>query len=498
MNNSTGQLLSRLLMLSLLGFWGCYNNAHLRTQQLLEPGEKVLTGSGVLAVGPGTFYGDLNYTGVSGFRGEVSSLTGTMGGERGPYLGLGLAGVGEGIDLVAGYEIKRYTSLDRAVPWKLGLQGEINYTPGDQPGGFALHLRPSFTSTTARGRPFYGGLHGLFSLGTLKTMVYGEEFTGEYEEYYDEFTGETYRFEIYQGYNEMVNYQSIGFGAGLTLGVEGIFRTTSIQLQVDGSWVRNSFSSRDFTPEYTYPSDFPFVISASVGLNFFQPPAVSRRLSRPTRRPAPARAPRFQTAPPPPKQQEFDPVTGEPLGQKAKPKIDPDTGLPLEPDSAAPPPVRIDPDTGLPMAPEAEKPPQLQFDPATGEPVPAEPAPMSGPLVVAGTAPVLTTQQVSSLARAEAQRRHIGGAWAAGGGLLGCGGMFLGGVLGGNLLGFPGFLIGAGVGAIGASEMMAASVTEVPLPVELEAATPELQETYRQAYVSRTRALRRSSIYSAF
>ena len=46
--------------------------------------------------------------------------------------------------------------------------------------------------------------------------------------------------------------------------------------------------------------------------------------------------------------------------------------------------------------------------------------------------------------------------------------------------------------------MMAASVIDVRLPVELEAATPELQETYRQAYVSRTRALRRSSIYSAF
>ena len=159
-------------------------------------------------------------------------------------------------------------------------------------------------------------------------------------------------------------------------------------------------------------------------------------------------------------------------------------------------PVQIDPATGLPLEPEAEKPPQLQFDPVTGELVPAEPAPVRGPLVVAGTAPVLTTQQVSSLARAEAQRRHIGGAWAAGGGLLSCGGMFLGGVLGGNLLGFPGFLIGAGVGAIGASEMMAASVTDVRLPVELEAATPELQETYRQAYESRTRALRRTSIYS--
>ncbi|MCH7859578.1 MAG: hypothetical protein IID14_07770, partial [Candidatus Marinimicrobia bacterium] len=49
----------------------------------------------------------------------------------------------------------------------------------------------------------------------------------------------------------------------------------------------------------------------------------------------------------------------------------------------------------------------------------------------------------------------------------------------------------------GMAEMMAASASaaEVPLPVTLETATPELQETYRQAYVGRTRALRRTSIY---
>ena len=41
-----------------------------------------------------------------------------------------------------------------------------------------------------------------------------------------------------------------------------------------------------------------------------------------------------------------------------------------------------------------------------------------------------------------------------------------------------------------------ASVTEVPRPVELEGATFEQQETYRQAYESRTRAVRRTSIYS--
>ena len=204
-------------------------------------------------------------------------LTGTKGGEWGLYLGLGLAGEREGIDLVAGYEIKRYTQLDPAVPWKLGLQGEINFTPGDPPGGFAFHLRPFYTSTTARGQPFYGGLHGLLSLGTLKTMVIRTEWTGEYREYYDQRSEAPIRYEIYRYYNENVSYSSLGFGAGLTLGVEWIFRKTSLQFQVDGSWVRNTFSSREYTPEYTSSSDFPFVISASVGLNFFRPPAELRR-----------------------------------------------------------------------------------------------------------------------------------------------------------------------------------------------------------------------------
>ena len=35
----------------LLVLVGCHNNAHLRTQKVLKPGEKVYSGSGVLAMG---------------------------------------------------------------------------------------------------------------------------------------------------------------------------------------------------------------------------------------------------------------------------------------------------------------------------------------------------------------------------------------------------------------------------------------------------------------
>ena len=113
----------------------------------------------------------------------------------------------------------------------------------------------------------------------------------------------------------------------------------------------------------------------------------------------------------------------------------------------------------------------------------------------AGTHPLFAETVLKSLAVKNAARNHNTAAWQVGGGLLGCGGMFLGGILGANLLGFPGFVIGTGVGAVGTSEMIAASVTEVAMPVELEAATPELQEAYRQAYVSQTLELRRNSIY---
>ena len=71
---------------------GCHNNAHLRTQKLLKPGEKSVSISGVIPVG-GIIEGQgrtLNEeTGVVGVRGEVSYLKGNVDSESGPYLGFG-------------------------------------------------------------------------------------------------------------------------------------------------------------------------------------------------------------------------------------------------------------------------------------------------------------------------------------------------------------------------------------------------------------------------
>lgn len=268
-----------LLLFALIGLAGCYNNAHLRTQQLLEPGERVVSGSGVLALGGEMRYGRLEDTGVSGFRSEVSLLTGKKGGERGPYIGLGQALDTETLDIIAGYEIKRYTRLNTALPWKLGLQAEGNLNLSSarygSARGFALHLRPSYTSTTTRGRPFYGGLHGLVSLSSLESHIRWDEIVG-----YDE----EYGWPIYEWHEGNVGYLFSSFGAGVTVGCELIYQTSSLQLQVDASWVHGRYSSGEYTPEYYWdssPSSSTFMVSGSVGINFLRPKPSPRRPASP-------------------------------------------------------------------------------------------------------------------------------------------------------------------------------------------------------------------------
>ena len=90
---------------------GCHNNAHLRTQKVLKPGEKAYSGSFVLAVGGETRSGRLDYTGVPGMRGEVSMLTGRKGGEAGPYFGFGLSGDNERFVFTGGFDYKQYEKL---------------------------------------------------------------------------------------------------------------------------------------------------------------------------------------------------------------------------------------------------------------------------------------------------------------------------------------------------------------------------------------------------
>lgn len=470
MNKRTPTL---LLLLSFIGLAGCYNNAHLRTQQLLEPGEKVVSGSGALALGGGMQYGDLNSTGVSGLRGEVSFLTGKQGGESGPYFGLGLVG-GEALDIIAGYEIKRYTQLNTALPWKLGLQAEINLNLGGASYGSGrgpvLHLRPSYTSTTTRKRPYYSGLHGLFSLGSLESN---------------------------SGWSDVyVRYLHFGIGAGVTGGCELIFRTNSLQLQVDASWVHSRYSTSEYTSDYGSPSSSTFMVTGSIGMNFFRPKPSPRRSSGPY--PAPLVPPKEvpeATAPGEP-QPRFDPETGLPQADQQPDilRFDPETGLPVEEETGLDVTPQFDPETGLPAKAKPEAPAPPQFDPETGELIPPEPERTEA--AAAGGPPVFTEVTLMTMARNNAKTNHNAVAWGVGGGLLGCGGMFLGSMLGAIIAEFPGFVLGAAAGGVVSTEGFASTAPAIiPIPEKLELSDSQLHEKYRQLYQAETRKLRRKSTY---
>lgn len=339
------------LISSFLGLTACHNNAHLRTQKIIEPGEKVYSVSGIVAVGGG----EGRYaTGISGFRGEVSMLSGREDGEAGPYLGLGVVESG-GFDFIAGYEYKRYSKT--GIPKKLGVQAELNFTPGDDDdtygfqGGTVLHLRPSYTSTTAKGRPLYAGVHGLLALGNLTERNYN------------------YNYYSNSSYSSSLIYQFTSIGAGLTAGAEIILQSSSLQFQLDAGLVKNSFSNfsaEEYESQYgEEPSQTTFIVTGSAGMNFFKPAPKTKLPTAPY--PVPYYYEEEETY-----EQEAEP---EPVL-----KFDPETGLPIEKE----PELQFDPETGEPI--ELEE--NIKFDPETGEPIPAEDKleydPETGELIVPG------------------------------------------------------------------------------------------------------------------
>ena len=295
-----------ILVSIFLGLTACYNNAHLRTQKILEPGEMVYSASGILAVS-----GDDSYTGISGLRGEVSMLTGYETGEKGPYGGVGL---GDGISYIAGYEYKKYMRLDTDLPFKLGIQAELNLTPGNEynfKNATVLHLRPSYTTTTAKGRNYYGGIHGLLAVGSWKRQFHQPPgFPGD-SNYNDELG--TTRFS--------------SIGAGVTVGSEYLFQSSSLQLQVDASMVQNNITQDDGIIRGREPAP---MVTGSAGMNF------------------------FKSAPPPE-------VPSEPYPIPYYYQEDEEYGDETESE----PDVLFDPETGEPIDPDED----IEFDRETGEPI---------------------------------------------------------------------------------------------------------------------------------
>jgi len=300
----------------LLVLTGCHNNAHLRTQKVLKPGEKVYSGSGVLAMGGADEDWDgINNTGVMGFRGEVSMLKGSKDSEAGPYFGIGIGNGGPG--LILGYDYRKYTGQGGGQAKKLGTQFEINIGETGQ----TFHLRPSLTSTTRRGKPFYGGVHGLLAVGNLMDILEWEAYdsSGSYSEFYEEW----------------IDYRFNSLGAGITAGYEFLtFNNNSIQLQVDVSLVKNSFSTDAEPPDIdmenvhwtswhelenweSHDDELMPMVTGSLGMSFFKPAPTNKEPFEPLPTPS-YNTGQAQTQP------VFDPETGEKISGGMR--FDPETG----------------------------------------------------------------------------------------------------------------------------------------------------------------------------
>jgi len=419
---------------------GCHNNAHLRTQKVLKPGEKAYSASGVLAMGSETRYGRLDYTGVPGMRGEVSMLTGRKGGEAGPYLGFGLSGDEEKFVFTGGFEYKQYRISGSGAPKKLGIQGELNYTPKGDWGayGSTLHFRPSFTTTTTKEKYFYSGIHGVLARGFLNDNVH-------------------YNSKDYFGYD----FNSLGLG--ITAGVEFLLPSSSIQIQIDASMLRNTYASDEpsFGDDYYYnyyddddePSQSTFLLTGSAGMSFFKPDPTNKESFEPL--PAPS----YNTGQ---KQPVFDPETGEVIVEKQ-------TGYNFVDDASVE--TRFNPETGEAII-------KTRFYPETG---------------ARGT--TLSTLDIRSLALANARQTHVGPGWGLLG-LAGCGTGFMGAIMGLEIaedqdIEFLGFVLGGALGLALPSLLASAAISVPYYPAEIK--TQNGKQLYKDAYVKETGLLRRRS-----
>ena len=424
-----GQII--FLCFFLLVLVGCHNNAHLRTQKILKPGEKVYSGSGVLAMGGADEgYRELNNTGIMGLRGEVSMLTGGEDSESGPYLGLGAGEDGPG--LILGYDYRKYTGQSSGQAKKLGAQIEVNFSGAGQ----TFHLRPSLTSTTKRGRPFYGGVHGLLAVGRLMDRL-------EWE------TIDTSYYWNYEYHEQEFDYNFNSLGAGLTAGMELLaFNDNSLQLQVDVSLVKNSFNTDAEPPVidmenvewfsweeeyYEYGGDFShsddpvLMVTGSAGISFFKPDPTSKEPFEPL--PAPA-----QIQPQP----IFDAETGERI----------------------PGAMRFDPETGEAII-------ETQFDPETGEQI-----------VAVEVKQEMSYSEVVFQAKNAANSRHNRAIYNAAG-VASC---FI----------YP---VGLPVAFLYTELGLASNMTPYdPVYVDLD---PSQRIQYKQAYKQEEKQLRRKSIYGA-
>lgn len=234
-----------ILSVWILVLFGCHNNAHLRTQKILEKKESVISVSGVLPFGGITERYRINLeNGILGMRGELSYIKGFGNYELGPYAGFGLSDLDDP-GFILGFDYKNYLNISSSMPIKFGAQFEIDFS---EEYGQIFHIKPSLITVTNQKKASYFGIHGLLYNGSLNH----------------------WNFDVY-------NYSSLG--AGFTLGTEYISSKLSFQAQVDLSMVNNAFqieggSYFSYNDELSYDpgDDYYLLIGLSAGVNFFHAP----------------------------------------------------------------------------------------------------------------------------------------------------------------------------------------------------------------------------------
>ncbi|NQV36856.1 MAG: hypothetical protein HQ509_02490, partial [Candidatus Marinimicrobia bacterium] len=263
----------------------------------MKTDEKVYSGSTTINISD-EIYGDLQWPGVIGFRGEGSMLIGKPWGEVGLFGGLGI--FDGGVGYLFGLDYHRYRWTKNGTGLKIGGQSEIDIIPQNnewQPNGYALQLCPSISTITSPQKKLYGGFHGLYSLGRLTAIRWD----------WDE---------------EEISYSQITYGFGAMAGVEFVFRKSSIQFEIDASFINGkSHVDKTFDNDYMTRDFSTILVSGSAGLNFFKPE------KRHATNDGPYPKPITQLKQNVPQKITFDPITGKEIVEDSgKGEFDPLTG----------------------------------------------------------------------------------------------------------------------------------------------------------------------------
>jgi len=340
LNKPLGRLLTLTLCVLLLG--GCYNNSHIRTQRILEPGDKNFSGyASANLVGADTDYEsyDIRHGGISGLRAGFSYLGYYKGYEQGASIGYG-GGSGDYNSLLFGYDIRKVILSDDKKPYRYGLQAELNNLMPKEgeiiQKGSVIQLRPSISSTTSNLNDWYGGIHGLMSFGNIQSVERLNNWSSSSATYTET--------EIEYG------YKVSSLGLGVTVGTELRFGAFLVQSQIDVSYLnqQHEVNSDDYSYLQSHsdthlelePMDNSGVF-ISVGMAVGQAPESQKiRHLNPliplmTQQKSPASEPKLKfdpftgeliREPAPLKDLTFDPYTGEVITGKSG-IFDPFTGL---------------------------------------------------------------------------------------------------------------------------------------------------------------------------